>query len=192
VLKTLDQFKVRATFFLNGEFIRRHPEAARELSLTNQEIGSLFFAPIDVSDSRYRIDDDFIRRGLARNEDEYFQATSHELSLLWHAPYYSLAPQIQRAALQAGYQTVGRDMDPLDWVSSQDALRGGLPYRSASDMVDWIMEKKQCGSIIPIRLGIPNGGRQDYLFSRLDVLLDALLRRGYSVVPVSVLMEHAK
>jgi hypothetical protein len=64
---------------------------------------------------------------------------------------------------------------------------------SAADMVDRIMREKRPGSIIPIRLGmLPGGGRRDYLFLRLELLLDALLRAGYEVVPVSTVMEHAR
>jgi hypothetical protein len=59
-------------------------------------------------------------------------------------------------------------------------------------MIDQVMEAKRPGSIIPIRLGILSGGRSDYLFLRLNVLLDALIRSGYTVVPVSTLIEHAK
>jgi len=54
------------------------------------------------------------------------------------------------------------------------------------------MQKKRPGSIIPIRIGANEKVRTDYLFNRLDVLLDALLRAGYEVVPVSTLMEQAK
>jgi peptidoglycan/xylan/chitin deacetylase (PgdA/CDA1 family) len=192
VLNALDRFGVRATFFLNGEFIRRHPSAAREILEAGHEAASLFFAPIDVSDARYRIDGDFIGRGLARNEDEFHRATGGELDLLWHAPYYAVSSEIAAAAGAAGYKTVGRDTDPMDWVSRDEAKRLGISQFSASDMIDLIMDTKRPGSIIPLRLGLLPGGRNDYLFNRVEVLLDALVRAGYSVVPVSVIMEHAR
>lgn len=192
VLDTLAAFKIRATFFLNGEFIRRHGAAAKEIAEAGHEIASLFFAPIDLSDGRYRIDAEFIHRGLARNEDEFFQATGYELALLWHPPYYATSPTIVSAAAAVGYRTIGRDVDPLDWVGRSEGRNISLPYRGASEMVDEIMSAKKPGSIIPLRLGLPPGGRNDYLFSRLDVLLDALVRAGYSVVPVSNLIEHGR
>jgi hypothetical protein len=152
----------------------------------------MFFALIDLSDSRYRIQSDFISRGLARNEDEFFSATGNELSLVWHAPYYTASAEIVAAAAQAGYTTVGRDVDPMDWVSREDIRRGGVTQYSAPDMIDRIMEQKRPGSIIPIRLGVLAGGRPDYLYNRLGVLLDALIREGYSITPVSTLIEHAR
>jgi hypothetical protein len=152
----------------------------------------MFFAPIDVSDARYRIDREFISRGLARNEDEFFKAAQAELSLIWHAPYYAASSEIAAFAASAGYRTAGRDVDPMDWIRRDDAKRIGLNQLSASEMIDRVMAQTAPGSIIPIRLGLLPGGRDDYLFSRIDVLLDALIRDGYTVVPVSTLMEHAR
>ncbi|MDR2742282.1 MAG: polysaccharide deacetylase family protein [Treponema sp.] len=192
VLETLRRFGIRATFFLNGEFIRRHPAAVRDIVEAGHETASMFFALIDLSDSRYRIQSDFISRGLARNEDEFFNTTGNELSLIWHAPYYTASAEIVSAAAQAGYTTAGRDVDPMDWVSREDVRRGGVTQYSASDMIDRIMEQKRPGSIIPIRLGVLAGGRSDYLYTRLGVLLDALIREGYSLTPVSTLIEHAR
>jgi len=192
VLDILKRYNIRATFFVNGEFIRRYGDLAQLLSTSGHEIGSLFYAPIDLSDTRYRVDGNFIKRGLARNEDEYLHATGKELSSLWHAPFYIVSPELIAAANSAGYKTIGRDIDPFDWVGKLDMRRSYVPYLSASDIVDQIMQKKRPGSIIPIRIGVNENTRTDYLFNRLDVLLDALLRAGYQVVPVSTLMEQAK
>jgi peptidoglycan/xylan/chitin deacetylase (PgdA/CDA1 family) len=192
VLEALERFGLKATFFLNGEFIRRHPGAARDISAAGHETASMFFAPLDLSDARYRINDDFIARGLARNEDEFFRAAGAELGLLWHAPYYAHSTDISAAAGRAGYTTVTRDTDPLDWVSREDEQRLGLVQNSASGMVDRIMEAKKPGAVIPIRLGLLSGGRKDYLFGRINVLLDALSREGYSVVPISALLERSR
>jgi hypothetical protein len=80
----------------------------------------------------------------------------------------------------------------MDWVSQDEAGRFGVSQYSAAAMIDRIMSLKRPGSIIPIRLGILPGGRGDYLFLRIEVLLDALVRAGYSVVPVSTVIEHAR
>jgi peptidoglycan/xylan/chitin deacetylase (PgdA/CDA1 family) len=192
VLDALRRFDLRATFFLNGEFIRRHPSAVRDIVASGHEAASLFFAPIDLSDARYRIQEDFIARGLGRNEDEFYRITGAELGLLWHAPYYAVSPDIIAAAAKAGYRTIGRDVDPMDWISRDESGRTSLSQYSASDMVDRIMEQKKPGSIIPLRLGILPGGRSDYLFGRINVLLDALVRSGYSVVTISTLLEHTR
>jgi peptidoglycan/xylan/chitin deacetylase (PgdA/CDA1 family) len=188
VLDALNRFGIKATFFINGEFIRRHPEEARELAASGHETASMFFAPLDLSDARYRIDSNFVARGLARNEDEFYRTTGKELALLWHPPYYALSRTIAEAAAAAGYRTIGRDVDSRDWIRSADAHRLGIGELSAAEMIDNIMDAKQGGSIIPIRLGRLEGGRTDYLYNSIDVLLEALARERYEAVPVSALL----
>ncbi|MDR1507952.1 MAG: polysaccharide deacetylase family protein [Treponema sp.] len=183
-LDILARCGVKASFFLNGEFVRRYPEAAAEIAAAGHETGSMFSVPIDLSDSRFRITKEFITRGLARGEDEYNKATGKELSLLWHPPWYSVSPEIVLHAASAGYRTIGRDIDPGDWISRDDSRRVGTEA-SAAQMIDAVMDSLQGGSIIPIRLGVMPGGRSEYLFNKLELLVDAILRSGYEIVPVS-------
>jgi peptidoglycan/xylan/chitin deacetylase (PgdA/CDA1 family) len=192
ILDALNCFNIKATFFLNGEFIRRHPLAVSEIVAAGHEAASMFFALIDLSDARYRAGDDFISRGLARNEDEFFRVTGKELALFWHPPWYAVSPAIAASASKAGYVTCGKDVDPLDWVSHEDEKRLGLPMLAPSEMIEYIMEEVKPGSIIPVRLGLLPGGRNGYLFNRINVLLDALVRDGYSLIPVSALIEHTR
>ncbi len=197
ILNTLAIYDVRATFFINGEFIRRHPGAVREIAESGQEVGSLFYTYFNMTDTRYRITDDFIKQGLARNEDEYFQVTGQELSLLWHAPYYFVTPEIIEAAGEMNYAYIGRDVDSLDWVPQRDETGISRLYMPTAEVIERVMEEKKPGSIIAMTVGKPGddtpyGGREDYLFQRLDVLLNNLIEQGYSVVPVSTLMDRAE
>jgi len=191
ILNILSEYDIRATFFLNGEFIRRNPDAVKELSTSGHEIGSLFYTYFNMTDARYKIDDEFIKRGLGRNEDDYFAVTGKELALLWHTPYYFVNSDIIKAAEEMDYKYIGRDVDPLDWVPYGDCNASSL-YRSSRDIVENIIKQKKPGSIIPIRIGEVEKGRKDYLFQNLDLLINGLITRGYSIVPVTVLMEHVK
>jgi hypothetical protein len=58
--------------------------------------------------------------------------------------------------------------------------------------VERVVAEKKPGSIVPVMVGRPIGERQDYFFHKLDLLIDALIKRGYEIVPVSVLIEHAE
>jgi hypothetical protein len=80
----------------------------------------------------------------------------------------------------------------MDWVLRKDVRGAVLSQLTAADIVDRIMKEKKPGSIIPIRLGLLPGGRDDYLFNKLDLLLDALTKSGYSVVPISTLIDHSR
>ncbi len=195
ILTTLAGYQLQATFFVNGEFIRRHPAALTEILGAGHEVGSLFFAHFDMSDRRFRVTPQFVSEGLARNEDEFFQATGRELSLIWHAPYYHVSDDIIAGGEQANYLYVGRDVDSLDWVPKRTDEGLSRLYMPASDLVERIVELKEPGSIVSMQTGVPDearGGRDDYLFQRLDVLINALIGRGYDIVPVSTLIEHAR
>ncbi|MFW5688669.1 MAG: polysaccharide deacetylase family protein, partial [Spirochaetota bacterium] len=195
ILTTLAGYDVKATFFVNGGFIRRHPAALMEIAGAGHEVGSLFFAYFDMADRRYRITPEFIQEGLSRNEDDYFNATGRELSLLWHAPYYFVSDAIIDAGVDANYVYVGRDVDSLDWVPRRTDEGLSQLYMPSSDLVERILELKQPGSIVSMHVGISDearGGRDDYLFQRLDILINGLFERGYDVVPVSTLLEHAR
>jgi peptidoglycan/xylan/chitin deacetylase (PgdA/CDA1 family) len=185
VLSALNRHKIKATFFLNGNFIRQNPGATAVISQSGHETGSLFYAPIDFSDSRYRITQEYIAQGLARNEDEFFRATGKELSLLWHPPFYRSTNFIINAAAGAGYKTVERTIDPGDWLSVEDAVKLNINQTQPSEMIEQIMQKKTNGAIIPIRLGLLPGRRDEYLFQRIDILLEAMIRSGIEIVPVS-------
>jgi peptidoglycan/xylan/chitin deacetylase (PgdA/CDA1 family) len=191
-LATLNAYGLRATFFVNGEAIRSHPDAVREIGAAGHEVGSLFYVHFNMTDSRFRLDREFIKAGLARNEDEYFEATGREISLLWHAPYYFVSSEILAASAEMNYQYVSRDVDSLDWVTRSVAATTQDIYYGAAELVERVMQRKKPGSIVPITIGSPDNGREDYLFQKLDLLIDALLAAGYEVVPVSVLMEHAR
>lgn len=161
------------------------------MSVSEHEIGSLFYTYFDMTDARYKLDREFVKRGLGRNEDDYFALTGKELSLLWHAPYYYVNSDIIKAAEEMDYRYVGRDIDPLDWVPFSDCDAVNL-YRSSREIVENIIKQKKPGSIIPVRIGEVEKGRNDYLFQNLDLLINGLISRGYVIVPVTTLMEHVK
>jgi peptidoglycan/xylan/chitin deacetylase (PgdA/CDA1 family) len=192
ILNVLSTWNVHATFFVNGEFIRRYPDAVQEIAASGHEVGSLFSAYFNMTDSRFAVDKDFVKAGLGRNEDDYNVDTGRELSLLWHAPYYIVDSDIISAAAEMNYTYVGRDLDSLDWVAPTDANEVRGIYLPAADLVERLIALKKPGSIIPLQVGVSDGRRGDYLFQRLDILINELARRGYSIVPVSTLVEHAR
>jgi peptidoglycan/xylan/chitin deacetylase (PgdA/CDA1 family) len=195
ILETLEDYKIRATFFINGDFIRRNPEAVKEIADSGHEAGSLFFTYFNMGDPRFEITRDFIRQGLARNEDSYFKTTGRELSLLWHAPYYFIRSDAIEEAAKMNYRYIGRDVDSLDWVPRGGGAGAAQLYHPAADLVERILEQKKPGSIISLRLGRQDeagGRREDYLFQKLDLLINQLLARGYEIVPVSELVDHAQ
>ena len=192
ILNVLSDYSLRCTFFINGEAVQRYPGAIREIALADHEVGSLFFAYFNMIDSKYKIEKKFIKDGLGLNEDYYFTATGRDFSLIWHTPYYFVNNQIIETSKKMGYVYIGKDVDTMDWVTVSDTNITGAIYMSSANLIEKIIKDKKPGSIIPIHVGLVKGKREDYLFNKLDVLINSLLKLGYSIVPVSTLIQHAK
>ena len=193
ILNLLSDYGIKGSFFVNGDFIKRHPGAVKEIADSGHETGSLFYYYFNLTDASLRIDSDFIKKGLARNEDEFFRTTGKELSLLWHAPYYFVNSSIIDAAEEMNYSYVGRDVITLDWKSDYDTSYGtGRFYKPAAALVEDVVEQKKPGSIIALTIGRPDKGRKDYLFQQLENLINSLITSGYNIVPVSEQIEISR
>ncbi len=186
VLSTLNDYNLKVTFFINGDFIRRHPGSTRILAESGHETASLFYTYMNMTDLRYRIDKNFVVKGLGHNEDSFFQETGKELSTFWHAPWYVISPSILEATQEMNYLYIGRDVDPLDWIVPVGSTGSGDKYMRSADLVERVLEDVRPGSIIPVRIGRP-GEREDYFFQKLDLLINGLLNGGYDIVTVGEL-----
>lgn len=179
VISVLKKYEIPATFFINGEFIRRYPKETRQIAQSGFDCASMFFSPADLTEKDFLVNEDFVRRGLARNEDEFFSATGKELSLLWHAPFYKSTEQIKKFGKNCGYRYVEAGRFSLDTITLEDAARGVSGYLSASDIIAFYAENAADGDVIPVSLGISNGSRFDYLYEKLDLLIGTLLNCGF-------------
>ena len=192
ILYVLDDFGVKGTFFLNGEFIRRYPVETNQIVASGAECASSFYSTADLTSGNFVIDADFIKRGLARNEDEFFSATSKELSLLWHAPWYKSSPLMESAGSAAGYRYVNAFTLYNDRVNFEESTRHGsdVVYMDAGQLIDAIVMNLKDGMIIPVSVGKVSGTRQDYLYEKADLLVAAILDAGYEIVSVRDLVNE--
>ncbi|NNM54252.1 MAG: hypothetical protein HKM05_05965 [Spirochaetales bacterium] len=178
VLSALHSWKAGATFFVNGDFLRRHPEACREIAASGAETSNGFYIPFQFSSADAK--GGFIPKGLARQEDDWHRKIGTELSPLWWPSVYS--PAVVQAATKAGYVTVGTDLKLPVPVGRNLA---------SSVWIDTLLKSIRPGAIVPLTLGVRDSKTGDSFFRRLDLLLDALKQAGYSFVSVSKLREHS-
>lgn len=183
VLRALRDWGFRATFFVNGEFLRRNPQAAQELAQSGMETANLFHIPLDLTASGFIIDAPFVRQGLARQEDDWFAATGKELGLLWHAPGWVEAPALIEGARAANYKTVASDLSyPLGPGKTVDV----------PSLIQTLLKSKKPGSIVPLTLGMKDSRTGESFFNRWDLLLNGLVKAGYRGVTVSQLIDHSR
>jgi len=175
IIASLKKYNVKGSFFVNGEFISRYPSETKQIIANGYKCSSMFFTTTDLTDNSFVIDEDFIRRGLARNEDEFYQCTGEELTLYWHAPYHNVSPEIISYSENAGYTYVSsiyRYYD-FDIVSPQVLIH---EYYSKA--------VRNGGGIIPVTIGFSQIRNFDYLYNHLDLLICSLLDEGFEFVTI--------
>ncbi|WP_315325220.1 polysaccharide deacetylase family protein [Treponema socranskii] len=199
ILSALDTHNIRGTFFFNGEFIRRYPKETKQISLTGNTCASLFFSELDFMRSPFVIDEDFIRRGLARNEDEFFRCTGKELSLLWHAPFYRATDAARKAGKKAGYayaeSVIGAAEKRTNTEGYSNArvrkLFASAEYRNAADFIESCLASlsENGGGIVPVSVGSSRDPTNERVYRKLDLLISAILDAGFDIVGADELAE---
>lgn len=190
ILYQLSIYNIRGTFFLNGEFIRRYPNETKQIASTSNECAAMFFTTAKLSSKEFVVNEDFIRRGLARNEDEFYQATDKELSLLWHAPSYQASENVVQSGANAGYTYVNALEHTTDTITLEQTAQG-INYYTTSKIIERYIDalKANNGGILPVTVGISRGTRERYLYEDLDLLIAAILDEGFEIVPVRTLLK---
>lgn len=189
ILSALSSRGLGATFFINGEFMRRFPESVGAVCAKGHECASLFYTSADLLSDDFIIDENFIRRGLARNEDEFYALTGKDLSLFWHAPYCRSSPLIRQAGKEAGYTFV----DKTVCLFSENGMQKGAVGRQgngsrallSSEHIGEFITELCDGSVVLLPCGPMGTCHGSAICDKLEVLISAISEAGYSIVPVS-------
>ena len=180
ILSTLKKYNVPGTFFLNGEFIRRYPSETKQIVANGYNCASMFFTTVSLTDNSFIINEDFVRRGLARNEDEFYDCTGEELLLYWHAPYYTVRESGKKFGNNAGYSYVEPVTHKLEFDNFSDIPKSYIEFLYQA-------VEQEGGGVIPIVGGFSQGYHKDPLYNYLDILISILIEGGYELVDITEL-----
>jgi len=207
ILDALTERGIKATVFLTGEFIRKHPDTVRRIVADGHEVGNHTMNHPHLTDfnASYRhrtlpdVDKDRVGRELKGAAELFKQATGKEMTPLWRAPYGEVNADIRRWAFEEGYVHIGwtydnkrkESLDTLDWVSDRQSKL----YRSSFEIKRRILnfggsENGAAGGIVLMHLGTER--KKDKASEVLGEILDALSERGYRFVTVSELLGGHK
>ncbi|WP_168203325.1 polysaccharide deacetylase family protein [Oceanispirochaeta crateris] len=189
ILNILEKYGVEATIFINGDFIHANPVETRLIADSGHTVGSLFYTWFDMSDSSYNIDQEFLKKGMARNEDDYFIATGKELSLLWHTPHYFINSEILDASESLQYIYIGTDLPINDKDGRWD--REHTYVSEAVNQAEALLSQVHPGAIIPFTLG-KNPGQEESLVMLLPMVIEELIRQGYEFVDLSEMIKSSR
>lgn len=181
VLLNLKKHNIPASFFLTGAFIGSEPNRVRHIVDSGFQCASLFLSSLNISDSRYNINKEFITGGLGNVEDAFYRTTGKELSLFWHTAYYIVNDEIINCAREAGYTFVLPTITIADWTSTANAATIPNAPQNSYAIINYIMKNIGDAAIIPIQLD-SIAGRNDYLYDNIDLLIRLLKKHGYRII----------
>ena len=193
ILDVLREEGVRATFFLTGRFLDKHPAGARLIAVHGHAVGNHTWS------HRRRYSVSLLRRELAKTAALYCTITGRRMLPLWRAPYLQHMGRnwLLRGAARAGYTHIDVSLGARDWVSSRhrdylsnsrflDAFGIGLNFKRFRRMVlcGWTVhwyrgsDFDYRGVIMLYHLGQFRRAGLDFVFS-LRPLIRLLKANGY-------------
>mgnify|MGYP006395236873 FL=1 len=170
VLPILDRYDAKATFFLIGEDLKRHPDAAREILAAGHELGNHTYShQRNVGHSRAFYRDEI-------GQTAQLLRTVGSDSAFFRPPYGRKLLGLPLEVERAGFRTITWDVEDRP---------GRFP--DPADYARDIVERVRPGSIILIH---PMYRANSTSREALPHILAQLQSRGYDVVTVSELLNH--
>ena len=167
ILETLDQFNVKATFFLCGFWVDKYPDEVKAIHDKGHELGN-HTATHPHMNSLSAAD---MKKELEKFEEKMVKLTG-EKTVVFRAPYGEYNDSVITTVRGMGYEVIQWNIDTIDWKEE----------RSAQTILDTVLPKLAPGCII---LCHNNGYKiKEYL----PTLLETATSQGYEFVTVSELL----
>jgi len=177
VLNILEHYGIKATFFVIGQNVRRHPDTCRRIAEAGNVIGNhSYYHHKSLSLRRSST----VTRDIKLAHQAIYKCTGFEPSL-FRPPYGFRTPWLMQAVRRLGYMVVTWDNMTTDWKES----------KSSDEIVHTIVQRVKAGSVIVLHDG--RDGRPGYdrsqMLRALPLLIEALSERGYDFVTIPELLE---
>lgn len=168
ILDILDQYKVKVTFFMTGEWVEKYPKEVKAIAAAGHDLGN-------HSENHKQMSD------LSKNEceEEIMMAHNRVKELtgidmkLFRAPYGDYNNKIVGTARECGYFTIQWNVDSYDWKDY-----------GVDSILDRTVDNRKLGngSILLFHVGTK------YTAEALEKIIVGLQEKGYEIVPVSQLI----
>jgi peptidoglycan/xylan/chitin deacetylase (PgdA/CDA1 family)/GT2 family glycosyltransferase len=177
VLSILEQYKIKATFFVIGQNVRRYPDICRRIVTAGHVIGnhSYYHRRLLCLGWGKAVASDIKLAHQAIYECARFEPK------LFRPPYGYRTPWLMRTVRRLGYTVVTWDNMTSDW-------RTGKP---GDEIIRTIVKRAKPGSVIVLHDG--RNTRPSYersqMLQALPQIVDTLKQRGFDFVTIPELLE---
>lgn len=171
ILKILEDYGIKATFFMIGENVTYYPAAAEAVLRGGHEIGN----HTNHHKGMRALTDHEIRKEIEDCEDALFSLGEYKPTLI-RPPEGAMNEQVRRVLGELNYRIILWDVDTRDWAHTP-------PW----EICRHVLAEVKSGDIILMHDFI---GHNSPTPEALRLLIPALLERGYKFVTVGELLSH--
>ncbi|MGN0452952.1 MAG: polysaccharide deacetylase family protein [Ruminococcus sp.] len=166
LLDILENKKVKATFFLVGDWVEKYPESVKSIANHGHDVGN----HSDSHPYMTKLSQDQMATEL-KDCNEKIEAITGKPTTLFRPPYGDYNNAVVKAVKAQNMYCVQWDVDSLDWKDPTPA-----------QMIERITSKIQNGSIILMHNGAKNTPEA------LPQIIDAVRAKGFEFVPISEIL----
>lgn len=170
VLKLLDHYNAKATFFCIGKNVAKHPDIVKQLHDAGHTVGNHSYshaATIDFHGKSAWL-------GELQQTDTVIEQAIGRGPRFFRPPYGVTTPHLANAIRTSGHRTIGWRVRPYDTLKN----------RTPNHIAQTILKKVKPGSIILLH------DTHNRMVPVLEQLLPELHQRGYRLVTVAQLIDQ--
>ena len=163
LIDILGKYKVKATFFVVGDWVDKYPESVKALHDAGHEVMNHSNTHAHMS----QLSKDEIIADVEACNDKIEAVTGVRPTLI-RPPYGEYDDNVITAIRSIGMEPIQWDVDSLDWKDL-----------SAADITQRVVSKVQPGSIVLFH------NAAEHTPEALAGIIEALIADGYSIIPIS-------
>lgn len=170
LLDILDEYGIKSTFFLVGDWVRNYPDDVKAIAAAGHDVGN----HSNTHPYMTQLDVDSIKSEIETCNSEV-EALTGKSPTLFRPPYGDYDNNVVDTVNGLGMYCVQWDVDSLDWKNL-----------SAEEMCSRIKNNIKCGSIVLMHNGAENTPQA------LPMIIECIQELGYEIVPISELIPQGE
>ncbi|MGE4282217.1 MAG: polysaccharide deacetylase family protein [Clostridia bacterium] len=166
LIRILDQYNVKTTFFVVGGWVDKYPESVKALSDAGHEVMN----HSNTHPHMTQLSIDKMKEELKKCDDK-IEAITGKKPFLFRPPYGDYNDKVVQTCREMGHYTIQWDVDSLDWKEL-----------GVEAVIERVTKRVKDGSIVLFH----NAAK--YTPAALPKIIEMLQKDGYKIVPISELI----
>jgi len=169
MLEILKKHNVKATFFLEGRWVKENPSLAKMIAEADQEVGNHSYTHPDMKTlSAGRIEEQLTKT------NDMIEATTNQQVRWFAPPSGSFRDEVVKLAAKQGMGTIMWTVDTIDWQRPEPSV-----------LLNRVLTKVHPGAIILMH---PTSSTA----RSLDTMIIQLKKKGYKIGSISMLLDEKR